>query len=120
MDPGDARNPWHWDPAWMNAAWLQGVRDLLNWVLGDEYISPLRNRFMVRPPLDHLAFEEEAAEEMARQGRPGGEPGDNPPQYGEAIQATVRWLRGKTAAPPISQHGQGPYVALPARSRRSG
>ena len=38
----------------MNAAWLQGVRDLLNWVLGDEYVSPLRNRFMVRPPLDPL------------------------------------------------------------------
>ena len=113
MDPVGARNPWQWNPAWMNAAWLRGVRDLLNWVLGEHYVSPLRNRFMVRPPLDYLVFEEEAAEEIAQQGRPGGEPvesEDHPPQYGEAIQATVRWLRGGTTAPPVEQTGFGPYA----------
>ena len=114
MDPADARNPWRWDPAWMNAAWLQGVRDLLNWVLGEHYVSPLRNRFMVRPPLDNLSIEEEASEEIARQGRPGGEPidlEDHPPQYGEAIQTTIRWLRGEVTVPPVDRQGCGPYAA---------
>ena len=112
MDPA-GRNPWQWDPAWMNAAWLRGVRDLLNWVLGDEYTSPLCNRFIVRPPPDYLVFEEEAAEETAQQGRPGGEPvdpDDHPPQYGEAIQATIRWLRGEATSLPVN-HGSGPYAA---------
>jgi len=114
MDPAHASHPWRWDPAWMNAAWLRGVRDLLNWVLGDEYVSPLRNRFIVRPPLDYLAIEEEAAEEIARQGRPGGEPvdpDDRPPQYGEAIQATICWLRGEDTTPPVDHDGRGPYAA---------
>ena len=114
MDPADACNPWRWDLAWMNAAWLRGVRDLLNRVLGDEYVSPLRNRFMVRPPLDNLSIEEEASEEIARQGRPGGEPidlEDHPPQYGEAIQTTIRWLRGEVTVPPVDRQGCGPYAA---------
>ena len=114
MDPADARDPWRWDPAWMNVAWLQGVRDLLNWVLGDKHVSPLRNRFVVRPALDYLTFEDEAAEEIAWQGRPGGvpvDPEDHPPQYGEAIQATIRWLRGDVATPPLDQHNCGPYAA---------
>jgi len=116
MDPADASHPWRWDPAWMNAAWLRGVRDLLNWALGDEYVSPLRNQFMVRPPLDYLAIEEGAAEEIARQGRPGGEPvdpDDRPPQYGEAIQATICWLRGEATTPPVDHHGCGPYASCP-------
>ena len=41
MDPADARNPWRWDASWMNAAWLRGVRDLLDWVLGERAASPL-------------------------------------------------------------------------------
>jgi hypothetical protein len=114
MDPADARNPWLWDPAWMNAAWLRGVRDLLNWVLGDEHVSPLRNRLAVWPPLDYLAYEDEAAEEIARQGHPGGEPvdpEDHPPQYGEAIQATIRWLRGEDTTPPVGRNGCGTYAS---------
>ena len=114
MDPGDARNPWRWDPAWMNAAWLQGVRDLLNWVPGEHHVSPLRNQFVAWPPLDYLASEEEAAEEIARQGRPGAgpaDPGNHPPQYGEAIQATIRWLRGEDTTPPVDHDSRGPYAA---------
>jgi hypothetical protein len=41
MDPGDAGNPWRWSPGWMNAAWLRGVRDLLDWALGDRAAAPL-------------------------------------------------------------------------------
>ncbi len=113
MDPGDARNPWHWDPAWMNAAWLRGVRDLLNWVLGEHHVSPLRDQFVAWSPLDYLAIEEEASQEIARQGRLGGElvaPGNHPPQYGEAIQATIRWLCGEDTTPPVDHDGRGPYA----------
>ena len=73
MDPVDARNPWRWPAEWMNAAWLRGVRDLLDWVLGDRDLSPLRKRTMEGlPELHQLAFEDEAAEKVARQGRPDG------------------------------------------------
>ena len=41
MDPSDARNPWQWPATWMHATWLRGVRDLLDWVLGDRVTSPL-------------------------------------------------------------------------------
>src|ERR1022692_516594 len=34
MNPADAINPGQWEAGWMNAAWLRGVRDLLDWVLG--------------------------------------------------------------------------------------
>jgi hypothetical protein len=48
------------------------------------------------------------------QGRPGGvpvEPGRYPPpQYGEGIQAAIRWLRGETAAAPVDAAGRGPYL----------
>jgi hypothetical protein len=114
IDPAHARDPWRWTPAWMNAAWLRGVRDFLDWVLGGHTDSPLRGR-----PLQHsqhgLAFEDETAEEIAGQGRPGGIPVDPgaypPPQYGEAVQATIRWLRGETTAPSVSSEGCSPYVA---------
>ena len=114
MDPADARNPWRWNPAWMNAAWLRGVRDLLNWVLGDRSDSPLCGRTIQRPALSELDFEDDAADEVARQGRPGGmitDPGAYPPpQYGEGIQATIRWLRGETTTPPLSSSGRSPYA----------
>ena len=41
MDPADAQNPWRWPATWMHAAWLRGVRDLLDWVLGDRPTAPL-------------------------------------------------------------------------------
>jgi hypothetical protein len=113
MDPADARNPWRWNPAWMNAVWLRGVRDLLNWVLGEDYVSPLRKQFVVRPPVTDLAIAEEAAEEVASKGRPGGVPvdlQDQAPQYGEAIQTTIHWIRGEVATGPVDHHSCAPYA----------
>ena len=40
MDPTDAFHPWQWPATWMHAACLRGVRDLLDWVLGERIISP--------------------------------------------------------------------------------
>lgn len=108
MDSANAGNPRQWAPAWMNAAWHQGVRDLLDWVLGDRSASPLRGKTMPKPPLQELDLEDEAAEEIARQGRPGSIPVNpgvySPPQYCEGVQAAIRWLHGEATAVPI-----GPY-----------
>lgn len=49
----------------MNAAWLRGVRDLLNWVLGDRDNSPLRGVVVHQPPLCELDFEEEVTGQIA-------------------------------------------------------
>ena len=32
-----------------------------------------------------------------------------PPQYGEGVQAAIRWLRGEATTPPADQEGCGPY-----------
>src|SRR6266496_2589001 len=57
MDPTDARNPWRWDAAWVNAAWLRGVRDLLDWVLGERPASPLCGRTVGLPAVCDLTHE---------------------------------------------------------------
>lgn len=117
MDPADSRNPWGWDAGWMHAAWLRGVRDLLDWVLGDRAASPLCERTVGRPTTYDLTYEEGTSVDVALQGRPSGlpvYPGNYPPpQYGEAIQATVRWLRGEATTPPVDQDGHGPYEVCP-------
>jgi hypothetical protein len=121
MDPADTRNPWRWDAAWMNAAWLWGVRDLLDWVLGERPASPLCSRTVGLPAVCDLTHEDRSADDVIQQGRSGGilvDPATYPPpQYGEAIQATIRWLRGETTAPPADNHGCGAYAACPAASR---
>ena len=59
---------------------------------------------------------------MVLQGRPAGLPVDPdtypPPQYGEGIQAAIRWLRGQSTTPPVDQHGCGAYVGMPRRPCR--
>jgi len=114
MDPDDAMNPWRWPAAWMNAAWLRGVHDLLDWVLGDRPAAPLSAQTIRLPSLYDLTYEEAAADDVVQQGRPGGEPVDParhpPPEYGEAVQAVIRWLRGQTTTPPIDHHGHSPYT----------
>jgi hypothetical protein len=117
MDPDDAADPWRWEPAWMNAAWQRGVRDLLSWVLGDRAASPLCGRTVGLPAACDLSFEEAAARDVIAQGRPGGPLADPrrypPPQYGEAIQAAITWLRGETTTAPAGPHGESPYQAGP-------
>ncbi len=58
---------------------------------------------------------------MILQGRLGGIAVDlaiyPPPQYGEAIQATIRWLRGEITTPLADHHGCGAYAACPEASR---
>ena len=120
MNPADAMNPWQWEAGWMNAAWLRGVRDLLDWVLGQRVASPLCGWTAELPAVYDLTFEDKAADDIVLQGRPGGLAVDPatfpPPQYGEAIQAAIRWLRGETTTPPADQHGCGAYVACPTTS----
>jgi hypothetical protein len=113
MDPAEARHPWRWDVGWMNAAWLRGLCDLLDWVLGDRAASPLSGRTADLLTTYDLTYEESTATDVALQGRPSGLLVDPcaypPPQYGEAIQAAIRWLRGETTTAPVDCAGSGPY-----------
>jgi hypothetical protein len=120
LSAADARHPWRWDPAWMTAAWLRGVRDLLGWVLGDLPAAPLCQRSGGRPTTYELTYEDAAAGEVVMQGRPGGRPVDPgsypPPQYGEGVQAAIRWLRGTATTPPAGHDAGCPYAG-PSRTR---
>jgi hypothetical protein len=118
MDPADALNPWQWPAAWMNAAWLRGVRDLLDWVLADLATSPPGQQVPGLPTASDLDQEDLEANDVVSQGRLGGtvvEPqAYPPPQYGEAIQATTRWLRGEAVVSPVDQAA---YEAYPPSAR---
>ena len=124
MDPDDAQRPWRWPASWMNAAWLRGVRDLLTWILGEHPTSPLCGRTVSMPNAYDLTYEDAAADDVVTQGRPGGLPVDPstypPPQYGEGIQATIRWLRGEDTTPPITNEGCSPYVSDHHRADQDG
>ena len=115
MDPDDARRPWRWPAAWMNAAWLRGVRDYLTWVLGERPDAPLSRRIIHLPSLDEAVYEYGWATDVAIQGRPDGQPVQPdaypPPMYGEAIQESADWLEGEVTKSPVDQHGCGAYVA---------
>jgi hypothetical protein len=114
VDPGGSADPWRRSPEWMNAAWLCAVRDLLDWVLGDRSTAPLSGRAVDTPTAYDLTHEENIADDIIQQGRPGGLPTDPatypPPQYGEAIHATAHWLRAETTAVPVDEHSNSPYV----------
>jgi hypothetical protein len=107
MDKADALNPWRWPATWMNAAWLRGVCDLLDWVLGDRSTSPLGQQVSSLPTASDLVHEDVEADDVVSQGRPAGtlvEPqAYPPPQYGEAIQAAIRWLQGEGVVSPVDQ-----------------
>ncbi len=97
----------------MNAAWQRGVRDLLDWVLGDRPDGPLTGIAAGMPTARDLSYEESASADVTAEGRPGGKPAGAaacpPPQYGEGIQATIAWLRGESRDQPVDRHGTGPY-----------
>jgi len=88
-----------------DVAWLQGVSDLLSWVLGGRPAAPLSNRANGLPAVADLAWEEEAAEELVARCHTadlrGQTDGSHPLEYGEAIQASIRWLRGEVTEPPV-------------------
>jgi hypothetical protein len=105
MSPADAKRPWRWNAASMNAAWLRGVRDILTWVLGETPTSPLCQRTVGLPTTYDLTYEEAAADDIVLQGRPVDPTAYPPPQYGEGVQATISWLRGETTAPPTDHNG---------------
>jgi hypothetical protein len=115
MSPSDAKHPWRWNPVWMNAAWLRGVRDILIWVLGETPTSPLCHRAVGLPTTHDLTYEQAVADDVVLQGRPGAHSVDPtaypPPQYGEAIQATISWLRGEATESPTDHNGHSPYLA---------
>jgi hypothetical protein len=56
----------------MNAAWLRGVRDLLDGVLGDRPAPPLGQRVAGLPTARDLDQEDLDADDIVSQGRPGG------------------------------------------------
>jgi hypothetical protein len=109
MDPSEARNPWRWPATWMHAVWLRGVRDLLDWVLGDRVTSPLGHQVAGPPTVHDLEHEDLQADDVASPGRPGGVAVDPdaypPPQYAEAVQESIRWLRGQATSSPIELAG---------------
>jgi hypothetical protein len=97
----------------VRVAWLRGIRDQLDWVLGDRPDSPLCHRIASLPTVYDLTYEEIAASEIAIDSRLGRIARDRarclPPQYGEAIVAAIQWLRGEGTIPPVDQAGSGPY-----------
>jgi len=103
----------HQDASQMKAAWLRGIRDQLDWVLGDRPDSPLCRRTVGLPTVYDLTYEESAASEIAIGGSRGRVAADPAhcfrPQYGEAIVAAILWLRGEGTVPPVDQAGRGPY-----------
>jgi len=107
------RGPWQPDAGRMEVAWLRGVHDLLGWVLGECRTSPLCHRTADLPTAYDLTFEENAADELVAQDRvgstPAGPASKPPPQYAEAVQSTIRWLRGEATLPPVDHEGRGPY-----------
>jgi hypothetical protein len=113
MTPHDAALPWTWPAGWMDGAWCQGVRDLLDWVLGERAGSPLFGRAIGLPSRYDLTYEDAAADDVILQGRPAGLAVDPdaypPPQYGEGLKEAIRWLRGETTTPPVNHQGRGAY-----------
>ncbi|MGH3393498.1 MAG: hypothetical protein ACRDPO_02295, partial [Streptosporangiaceae bacterium] len=91
------------DTSRLSVAWLQGVRDLLDWVLGDRRDSPLCHRTVGLPTAYELTYEESAATDAEMQGRLGVVDAaiHRSPQYAQALKATIRWLRGESAVPPV-------------------
>jgi hypothetical protein len=71
MSPTEALSPWQWPATWMNAAWLRGVRDLLDWVLGERMNSPLGQRVAGMPATHDLDREDLEADDVVSQGAPG-------------------------------------------------
>jgi hypothetical protein len=111
IDPADAANPWRWPPAWINAAWQRGVRDLLGWILGERPASPLCRRVVVGlPTVYDLSYEESAASDVPAQGHPAARQSTPP--------ATRHPTTAKPSKPPSPGSAASPPACLPTRTNR--
>jgi len=109
LHPADLARPWG-NARWQDNAWLRGVRDLLEWVLGETVLGPVRGTPAVKPtPYDVYRDLGDIDEIMWQGSRCPVRPGWPPPQSGEAMDATVRWLDGRTGKPPVCEHALGAY-----------
>jgi hypothetical protein len=114
MTPDDTSSPRQSDADRMEAAaWLRGVHDLLDWILGERPATPLCHRTVQLPTVDDLTFEENAADELVAQSHSDSPLADSASktalQYAEAVQATIHWLRGEATTPPVDHEGRGSY-----------
>ena len=75
LHPEDLARPWG-NARWQDNAWLRGVRDLLEWVLGERACGPLRGTPAARPTPYDVYADLSDIDEIMRQGsrcpvRPG-------------------------------------------------
>jgi len=120
-----AARPWTMNAAQMNAFYLHGTFAFLVWITGDKREGPLTGRAPQETPpgADDLADELATLGAVVMQGRESGQPAEPgnypPPQYGEGIDAAVRWLSGEYTDPPVDHHGCGAYYPCPGDRRCS-
>ena len=144
-----AQRPWQWPSSWMNAAWLRGAVRYLDWVLGDNPVSPLSGRQVRLDPVATLAHPEphyaqvdlismrgagcgvanieeemmvylDAVVTQGHEGQPPAEPSRYPPpQWGEAVEQAHDWVTGENNKPPADHHGCGAYHPCPGARRCS-
>jgi hypothetical protein len=113
LHPDDLARPLATPGDWKDYAWLTGVRDLLDWLLGDREIGPLgHTRAEGLPSRDDLADELDDLDEAQRQGSSFPvNPNWPPPQAAEAMGHTRAWLTGRTSEAPVcSRHALGFYA----------
>jgi hypothetical protein len=134
-----AEHPWRWPKTWMNAAWLRGTIAYLDWILGDQAITPVtwddapvrqhphadprviagqREKFGVAAGRWDIEDEVSVHAYCAmQQGREGQEPAEPtrwpPPQWCEAVVQAHDWATGEDAKPPADHHGCGDYYPCP-------
>jgi hypothetical protein len=108
--PGVLERPWS-NARWADNAWLRGVRDLLEWVLGERTAGPLAGTaYGRRPTPGEMRHELRLAGRVMLQGaRIPVNPDWPPPQAAEAMACTAEWLTGREDAPPACEDGHGVY-----------
>jgi hypothetical protein len=107
LHPDDLARPWG-NGRWQDNAWLRGVRDVLEWVIGDRGTGPLAGTVAAasRATFSDLCRDLGNRDEVMMQGsRIPVRPGWPPPQSAEAMDATLDWLCGAADEPPATEHG---------------
>jgi len=111
LHPEDLARPWAQAGTWKDNAWLSGVRDLLEWVLGERTDGPLSGHEPGhRATLDDLDEDLADIDDAMDQGKyTPPDPGWPPPQAVEAMNHTLAWLQGEYPIPPVCPEGEGAY-----------